>query len=159
MSSLITSASQNYWLGHSGMPSTLGKYYQVLGKVNGSSLIQASETRKQSRPRTLLPTSLDTALTTSLLWAQAQGTIDKIGGRSWNCWAPGRGLTNQAPGLATFQDLQVKTNNIVKKKKKKINIKPVTVRSCQLQRGTYQEHCQWLNHKGICHLPLWRLLL
>ena len=22
---------------------------------------------------------------------------------------------------------------------------------------TYQEHCQWLNNKGICHLPLWRL--
>ena len=27
---------------------------------------------------------------------------------------------------------------------------------CQLQIGTYQEHCQWLNNKGICHLPLWR---
>ena len=28
---------------------------------------------------------------------------------------------------------------------------------CQLQIGTYQEHCQWLNHKGICHLHLHRL--
>ena len=28
---------------------------------------------------------------------------------------------------------------------------------CQLQIGTYQEHCQQLNNKGICHLPLWRL--
>ena len=25
---------------------------------------------------------------------------------------------------------------------------------CQLQIGTYQEHCQRLNNKGICHLPL-----
>ena len=27
---------------------------------------------------------------------------------------------------------------------------------CQLQTGTCQEHCQWLNNsnKGICHLPL-----
>ena len=30
---------------------------------------------------------------------------------------------------------------------------------CQLQIGTYQEHCQWLNNKSICHLPLWRLKL
>ena len=28
---------------------------------------------------------------------------------------------------------------------------------CQLQIGTYQEHCQRLNNKGFCHLPLWRL--
>ena len=28
---------------------------------------------------------------------------------------------------------------------------------CQLQIGTYQEHCQWLNNKGICHLHLHRL--
>ena len=28
---------------------------------------------------------------------------------------------------------------------------------CQLQTGTYQGHCQWLNNKGICHLPLWRM--
>ena len=27
---------------------------------------------------------------------------------------------------------------------------------CQLQTGTYQEHCQRLNNKGICHLLLWR---
>ena len=27
--------------------------------------------------------------------------------------------------------------------------------NCQLQIGTYQEHCQELNNKGICHLPLW----
>ena len=25
---------------------------------------------------------------------------------------------------------------------------------CQLQIGTYQEHHQGLNNKGICHLPL-----
>ena len=30
---------------------------------------------------------------------------------------------------------------------------------CQLQIGIYQEYCQWLNNKGICHLPLWRLNL
>ena len=28
---------------------------------------------------------------------------------------------------------------------------------CQLQIGTYQEHCQPVNNKGICHLPLGRL--
>ena len=28
---------------------------------------------------------------------------------------------------------------------------------CQLQTGTCQEHCQWLNTKGICHLPWQRL--
>ena len=28
---------------------------------------------------------------------------------------------------------------------------------CQLQICTCQEHCQRLNNKGICHLPLWRL--
>ena len=28
---------------------------------------------------------------------------------------------------------------------------------CQLQIGTYQEQCQWVNSKGICRLPLWRL--
>ena len=28
---------------------------------------------------------------------------------------------------------------------------------CQLQIGTCQEHCQWLNNRGICHLPLQRL--
>ena len=28
---------------------------------------------------------------------------------------------------------------------------------CQLQIGTYQEHHQGLNNKGICHLPLRRL--
>ena len=28
---------------------------------------------------------------------------------------------------------------------------------CQLQIGTYQEYCQRLNNKGICHLPVWRL--
>ena len=27
----------------------------------------------------------------------------------------------------------------------------------QLQIGTYQEHCQWLDNKGICHLPRQRL--
>ena len=32
-----------------------------------------------------------------------------------------------------------------------------TLCRCQLQIGTYQEHCQWLNNKGICHLPLQRL--
>ena len=25
------------------------------------------------------------------------------------------------------------------------------------QIGTCRDHCQWLNNKGICHLPLWRL--
>lgn len=28
---------------------------------------------------------------------------------------------------------------------------------CQLPIGTYQGHCQGLNSKGVCHLPLWRL--
>ena len=28
---------------------------------------------------------------------------------------------------------------------------------CQLQTGTYQEHCQRVNSKGLCHLPLRRL--
>lgn len=28
---------------------------------------------------------------------------------------------------------------------------------CQLPIGTYQEHCQGPNSKGVCHLPLWRL--
>ena len=28
---------------------------------------------------------------------------------------------------------------------------------CQLQIGTYQEHHQGLNNKGICHLPLPKL--
>ena len=27
----------------------------------------------------------------------------------------------------------------------------------QLQIGTFQGHCQGLNNKGICHLPLQRL--
>ena len=27
----------------------------------------------------------------------------------------------------------------------------------RLQMGTCQERCQWLNNKGVCHLPLWRL--
>ena len=30
---------------------------------------------------------------------------------------------------------------------------------CQLQIGTCQKQCQWLNSKVICHLPLWRLNL
>ena len=29
--------------------------------------------------------------------------------------------------------------------------------SYQAQIGTYQEHCQGLNNKGICHLPPWTL--
>ena len=29
-----------------------------------------------------------------------------------------------------------------------------TRRPCQLEIGTYQEYCQQLNSKGICHLPL-----
>ena len=41
--------------------------YGVLKKVNGSSRVQASEARKQSRPLTLLLTDLDTALTPCLL--------------------------------------------------------------------------------------------
>ena len=48
--------------------------------------------------------------------------FSKTGGRSWNSWAPGGGLTNQTPGLATFHGLQDKTTLL--KKKKKINIKP-----------------------------------
>ena len=28
---------------------------------------------------------------------------------------------------------------------------------CQLQMGTCQDHCQCMNNKGICHLPLQRL--
>ena len=39
-----------------------------------------------------------------------------MGEESWDCWAPGWGLANQAPGVATFQVLQDKTNSI--------NIKP-----------------------------------
>ena len=39
-------------------------------------------------------------------------TIDKIRDKSWNCWAPGRTLVNQAPGLTTFQVLHDKTNSI-----------------------------------------------
>ena len=30
---------------------------------------------------------------------------------------------------------------------------------CQLQIGIFQKHCQWLNSKVICHLPLWSLNL
>ena len=29
-----------------------------------------------------------------------------------------------------------------------------TINWCQLQIGTWQEHCQWLNSKGVCHLSL-----
>lgn len=39
----------------------------MLGKLNGDSLVQASETRKQIRALTLFLTRLDTALTTCLL--------------------------------------------------------------------------------------------
>ena len=38
--------------------------------------------------------------------------IDKMGEESWDCRAPGGGLGNQAPGLATFQVLHDKTNSI-----------------------------------------------
>ena len=40
---------------------------KVLGTLNGSSLVQASETRKQSRSLTLLLTCLDTVLTVYLI--------------------------------------------------------------------------------------------
>ena len=59
----------------------------LLGKLSGSSPVQASETKKQSKPLNLLLTCLDTALTTLLLsvpvvtrnlWC----TTDKIGSRS-----------------------------------------------------------------------------
>ena len=39
-------------------------------------------------------------------------TLDKMGEESWDCWAPEGGLTNQVPGLTTFQVLQDKTNRI-----------------------------------------------
>lgn len=29
--------------------------------------------------------------------------------------------------------------------------------SCELQIGTWQEHCEWLSEKDICYLHLWRL--
>ena len=38
--------------------------------------------------------------------------IDKMGGESWDGWAPGGGLANQAPGVTTFQVVQDKTNSI-----------------------------------------------
>ena len=31
---------------------------------------------------------------------------------------------------------------------------PIDCSQYQLQIGTYEEHCQWLNNNGICHLPL-----
>ena len=31
---------------------------------------------------------------------------------------------------------------------------PIDCSLCQVQIGTYQEHCQRLNNNGICHLPL-----
>ena len=37
---------------------------------------------------------------------------DRMGEEFWDCWAPGGGLANQAPGLTTFQVSQDKTNSI-----------------------------------------------
>ena len=34
-----------------------------------------------------------------------------------------------------------------------------SLRECQVQIGTCQEHCQLLNNKSICHLPLLRFLV
>ena len=39
-------------------------------------------------------------------------TLNKTGEESWDCWAPGGGLANQAPGLTTFQVLHDKINSI-----------------------------------------------
>lgn len=43
-----------------------------LGELNESNLVQASKTRKQSRPLTLLPTCPDIGLTRCQMWVQAQ---------------------------------------------------------------------------------------
>ena len=57
---------------------------QVLWTLNGSSLVQAAEPRKQSRPLTLFLTCLDTVLTVSVLTARCErkpcSTQDKIRG-------------------------------------------------------------------------------
>ena len=63
---------------------------QVLWALNGSSLVQAAEPRKQSRPLTLFLTCLDTVLTvcliasTPIITSKMNDNIDKIGSGSWN---------------------------------------------------------------------------
>ena len=62
---------------------------------------------------TLLLTYLGTALTGSdRCECKTCSPMDKMGEESWDSWAPGGGLANQAPGLATFQVLQDKTHSI-----------------------------------------------
>ena len=62
----------------------------MLGKLNGSVLVQASEPREQSGPLTSLLTYLDTAPTTCLLvsalivTSNMNGNIDKTRSGSWN---------------------------------------------------------------------------
>ena len=65
-------------------------HIQVSEKLNGSNPVQASETRKQSRPLTLLLTCLDTVLTMYLpvgaqsVTSKMSRNIDKIWSKSWN---------------------------------------------------------------------------
>lgn len=91
----------------------------MLGTLNGSSLVQASEPRKQSRPLTLLLTCLDTVLTVCLIAApiitsKMNDNIGKIGSGSWNSWSPWGGLANQAWVLTNLPTSKHKTNSIVK---------------------------------------------
>lgn len=91
----------------------------MLGKLNGSGLVQASETRKQSGPLTFLLACLDTALTTYLLVSTLIVTTnvncntDKTGSGSWDSWwnLPGGGLANHTQGLTKSCDWKI--NNIV----------------------------------------------
>ena len=68
----------------STLPSTL---VLVLEKLNGSSLVQASQTKKQSRPLTLLLTCLVSAMTMCLLMSapifssKTSSNIEKTGSR------------------------------------------------------------------------------
>ena len=44
--------------------------------------------------------------------AAAAAAAAKMGEKSWDCWDPGGGQVNQAPGLTIFQVLQDKINSI-----------------------------------------------
>ena len=90
----------------------------VLGKLNKKKIVLL---RLQRQSRAVFWPYFKPAWTVSWLGVTACyecktcSTIDKIGEKSYDCWAPGGGLASQAPGLATFQVLQDKTNSINRK--------------------------------------------
>ena len=67
--------------------------------------------------------------------------------RGWDGWMASPTMMDMS--LSKLSDFNICYNFYIRWIKEKTK--------CQLQIGTFQEHCQLLNIKGICHLPLCRL--